>query len=154
MCSTQADNNSRKLRLPVALVCPRPNRNEYQEIFCGRRIRLTISPPLWADCLENVGASTILWASTACYLYLLPCSVGPFSNCVIQTQYRRKNYSLIFEFKLLQFLSDLIYSALHMKNKICFWMVLCTRRVRTGSYTEFRELTELSSSDDSLSCYG
>jgi hypothetical protein len=25
MCSTQADNNSRKLRLPVSLVCPRPN---------------------------------------------------------------------------------------------------------------------------------
>jgi hypothetical protein len=38
------------------------NRNEYQEsswgVKSGRRVRLKTSPPLWADWIENVEAST------------------------------------------------------------------------------------------------
>jgi hypothetical protein len=49
------------------------NRNEYQKTSWGeggRRVRLTTSPHLWADCLEKMWEPrrlAILWASTACY---------------------------------------------------------------------------------------
>jgi hypothetical protein len=46
MCSTQADNNSRKLRLPASLVCPRPNNiSNVGDVLVFRGIKGTTPSP-------------------------------------------------------------------------------------------------------------